>query len=80
MSRLLSPFIGLLNRLSYISLQIAAAAEQRTAVAEEIDRNIVSISTLGQQTADGARDTSQASQEVSRLAQSLSKLVSGFKV
>ena len=69
-----------IHSVADVSLQIASAAEQQTSVAEEIDRNVVSISAVGQQTAAGARETAEASHEVSRLAQELSELVRKFKV
>ena len=69
-----------IHSVADISLQIAAAAEQQTAVAEEIDRNIVSISQVGRETAEGARETAMSSQQVSHQAQTLSELVKRFKV
>ncbi|WP_263146250.1 methyl-accepting chemotaxis protein [Pseudomonas sp. RIT-PI-AD] len=62
------------------NLQIATASEQQAHVAREVDRNLVSIRDLSIQSADGARQTSTASAELSRLASDLNTLVQRFKV
>lgn len=66
--------------ISDMNTQIASAAEEQSAVAEEIDRNITNISQLGDQTADGARQTETSSQEMAQLAVQLQTLVGQFKV
>jgi methyl-accepting chemotaxis protein len=63
-----------------MNTQIATAAEEQSSVAEEINRNIISVSDLGNQTAAGANQTSISSEELSRLATDLQSLVSQFKV
>lgn len=60
--------------------QIAAAAEQQTAVAQDIDRNIVEINHTGERTAQGASQTEQASQELSELVTRLKQLIGAFRV
>jgi methyl-accepting chemotaxis protein len=60
--------------------QIAAAAEQQTAVTHDIDRNIVSINEAGQRTAEGAGQTEQASREMSQLVGQLRELIAAFRV
>ncbi|MCD1609336.1 methyl-accepting chemotaxis protein [Stutzerimonas kunmingensis] len=60
--------------------QIAAAAEQQTAVAHDIDRNIVAINEAGQRTAEGAGHTEQASRELSQLVGRLQQLIGAFRV
>ncbi|MDP5190464.1 methyl-accepting chemotaxis protein [Rheinheimera baltica] len=59
---------------------IAGAAEEQSKVAREIDRNIVTISDLAAQTADGSSQTTASATELSRLAIQLNTLVSKFKV
>jgi len=63
-----------------MNTQIAAAAEEQSAVSEEINRNIVNISQLSEQTAGGADQTTAASSELSRLASELQGLVELYKV
>ncbi|WP_165839990.1 methyl-accepting chemotaxis protein [Motiliproteus coralliicola] len=62
------------------SLQIASAAEQQTAVAGEVDQKIAAISTLGNQTAEGAKETEQACQQMQQQSGRLAAAVSSFKV
>ncbi|UQY35390.1 methyl-accepting chemotaxis protein [Pseudomonas fulva] len=62
------------------NLVIASAAEQQAQVAREVDRNLVNIRDLSQQTSAGANQTRAASQELSCLAVSLNGLVTAFRV
>lgn len=60
--------------------QIAAAAEQQTAVAHDIDQNIVQINQTGELTAQGADETAKASQDMSAQVEHLKTLISAFKM
>ena len=62
------------------SQQISTAAEEQTAVAHDIDRNIVSINEAGQRTAEGAGHTAQASRELTELVAQLQRLIGAFRV
>ncbi|WP_268800125.1 methyl-accepting chemotaxis protein [Pseudomonas huanghezhanensis] len=62
------------------NLVIASAAEEQAQVAREVDRNLVNIRDLSVQSANGARQTSASSHELSRLAANLSQLVQRFNV
>lgn len=62
------------------SQQIAAAAEQQTAVSHDIDQNIVQINQSGEQAADGARRTEQASSRMGELVGELQRIISAFRV
>jgi methyl-accepting chemotaxis protein len=66
--------------ISDMNLQIASAAEEQSGVAEEMNRNIIAIRDVAEQTAKGATQTATASEEMSRLASELQMLVSQFKV
>lgn len=59
---------------------IATAAEEQSAVAEEINQNIVSVSTLAVQAAQGAEHTAASSQELEATAHKLQEMISMFKV
>ena len=63
-----------------MNTQIATAAEEQSAVAEEINRNVVNISEIVDRTAEGASQTSMASEELAKLAGELQQLVNAFKV
>ena len=62
------------------SQQIAAAAEEQTAVSHDIDQNIVEINQSGERTAEGARSTEQASNRMGELVSELQKIIHAFKV
>lgn len=63
-----------------MAAQIATAAEQQTSVNEEINRNVVNISTISDNTANEAISTSSASTELAALASELKQQVAQFKV
>jgi methyl-accepting chemotaxis protein len=60
--------------------QIASATEEQSAVAEDINRNIVETRDLAQQAVAGASQMQAASQQVARMAQELNGLVARFQV
>lgn len=68
---------GVINERNIV---IATAAEQQAQVAREVDRNLVRIRDLSQQTSRGAEQTSAASQDLSRLATQLKAMTGRFKV
>ncbi len=68
------------STMADMTSQIATATEQQSATAEEINRNIASICQIGEETANGARDTSGASDELARLAARLQAQVQQFRV
>ncbi|WP_434134692.1 methyl-accepting chemotaxis protein [Pseudomonas luteola] len=69
-----------ISEINERNLVIASAAEEQAQVAREVDHNLVNIRDLSVQSSEGARDTTAASQELSRLAVELNTLVSHFKV
>jgi methyl-accepting chemotaxis protein len=66
--------------ISDMNTQIASAAEEQGAVAEEINRNIVNISQVADQTVAGAQQTAASSEVLSKLAVQLQDLVAKFRV
>lgn len=65
--------------ISNMNIQIASAAKEQSNVAEEINQNVVNISQVVDQTAEGAQQTQISSQELSNLANELQILVDQFK-
>lgn len=65
--------------ISDMNTQIATAAEEQSAVAEEINRNINTISSLGQQVFKSAEMSSASSNELANLSAGLQHLVGKFK-
>ncbi|MFJ5296329.1 methyl-accepting chemotaxis protein [Pseudomonas sp. NPDC088368] len=69
-----------INQISERNLVIASAAEEQAQVAREVDRNIVNIRDLSQQSSSGANQISASSTELSRLAGELNQVVTRFRV
>ena len=61
-------------------IQIAAAAEQQSQVAEEINQNVVRIVEAAQRSDAGVTQTTEASHELARLGENLRTLIGQFKV
>lgn len=76
----LQAITGVVDNIKSMNMQIASAAEQQSATAEEINRNIVNISEVAQETAGGSQQTASASDELARLASDLQSQVGKFKV
>ncbi|MGR3887184.1 methyl-accepting chemotaxis protein [Pseudomonas sp. 1152_12] len=60
--------------------QIAAAAEEQTAVAEEINRSVLKVKDVSEQTSAASQETAAASVELARLGADLQRWVGKFKV
>lgn len=62
------------------NMQIATASEEQAHVARDVDRNLVSIRDLAMQSTEGARQTLEASNELSKLAVRLNDMVGKFRL
>ncbi|WP_028239848.1 methyl-accepting chemotaxis protein [Stutzerimonas azotifigens] len=62
------------------NIQIASAAEEQSAVAEDINRNVTEINDVVIQVSAGAEQTAATSLELARLAEQQQQLVGRFKV
>lgn len=60
--------------------QIAVASEEQSAVAQEINRNIVNIQSISEKTSVGATQTAKSSQQLLALGNQLRQLVEQFRV
>ncbi|XXD90739.1 methyl-accepting chemotaxis protein [Pseudomonas sp. Z4-7] len=76
----LENILGAVGMIVDQNQQIAAAAEQQTAVAHDIDQNIVEINRAGERTAEGAHQTEDASRELSAQVVQLKQLINAFRV
>ncbi|MCP5093296.1 MAG: methyl-accepting chemotaxis protein [Gammaproteobacteria bacterium] len=74
----LASITAAVGHINEMNTQIATAAEEQTAVAEEIDHNVVSISEIANQTAAGTEEITAVSEETLRLAQDLQSLANGL--
>ncbi|TVO68548.1 methyl-accepting chemotaxis protein [Sedimenticola selenatireducens] len=76
----LNKIVQSISTISDMNTQIASAAEEQSAVAQEIDRSIVQISQLAEEATRGSDRVATSSQELSRLSEGLQAQVSQFKV
>ena len=63
-----------------MNTQIASAATEQEAVAEDINRNVISIADVSEHTATASEQTASSSMELARLGEELRGMVSQFKV
>ncbi len=68
-----------IGRINDMNSQIAAAAEEQSSVAEEINRNVATINELGQHTAEEAYRNGEISQELINEARRQQQLVAQFQ-
>ncbi|MBE7375988.1 methyl-accepting chemotaxis protein [Pseudomonas sp. AL-54] len=68
------------SQINDMNNQIASAAEEQSAVAEDINRNVANIGLVAQQVAGGAEEASQASADLTRLAEQQRRLINQFRV
>ena len=76
----LENILGAVGMIVDQNQQIAAAVEQQTAVAHDIDQNIVEINRAGERMAQGAHQTEDASRALSAQVVELKQLISAFRV
>ncbi len=68
------------SAIQAMNQQIAAAAEQQSAVAEEINRSVLNVRDVSEQTSAASEETASSSIELARLGTHLQTLVGRFKV
>ncbi len=68
-----------IDTINDMNNQIASAAEEQTAVAEEINHNISNISHVSEETSVGAKNTADACHELLELANQLRSTVGNFR-
>lgn len=69
--------IGIINSMN---TQIASAAEEQTAVTEEMNRSVMNIARVAQETSSGIERTTELSQALAAISQQLSQQVNNFKL
>ncbi|PTU03325.1 methyl-accepting chemotaxis protein [Pseudomonas sp. HMWF031] len=77
---MLEDVFATITEINERNLVIACAAEEQAQVAREVDRNLLNIRELADQSGHGADQTRKASEELTCLAQKMDALVAGFKV
>ncbi|MFN3984829.1 MAG: methyl-accepting chemotaxis protein [Rhodocyclaceae bacterium] len=68
------------ERIADLNGRIAHSAEDQSGRTDEINRNVVTISTIAAQTLEGARESASASESLAQLAAELRNLIGRFKV
>ncbi|MHC8396824.1 methyl-accepting chemotaxis protein [Pseudomonas sp. LB3P93] len=63
-----------------MNTQIASAAEEQSAVADDINRNVINIGQVANEVAGGADESSVASADLTKLAEQQRRLINQFKV
>ena len=76
----LDAIAALIGTISSMNAQIASAAEEQTAVAEEINRSVHHIADAVDGVAQEAAEGAQTSRELNSLAESLQRLVGQFRI
>lgn len=76
----LSAITRTVSEIQAMNMQIATAAEEQSAVAEEININVVNVNNIADQSAAAVEETSTSAAELARLSQSLQSLVTRFKI
>ncbi|MFP4463259.1 MAG: methyl-accepting chemotaxis protein [Guyparkeria sp.] len=76
--RALDSITEAVDQINNMSMQIATATEEQSAVAEEMDRNITSISSETEETSEGARQVARLGTDLSGMAADLQKLLEQF--
>lgn len=66
--------------ITEMNTQIASAAEEQSAVAEDINRNVATIDQVAKSVAGGAGEASAASAGLTKLAEQQRRLINQFKV
>ena len=76
----LAVIAGEVSSISDMNNQIAAAAEEQTAVANEVNSNVSNVTLAANEAAEGAKQTSQISEELVALSAQLEQLVARFRL
>ncbi len=68
------------DTINEMNTQIASAAEEQTAVTEDINRSLVRIVKIAEDTAQGTLETEKASERLGQLANTVHRLVGQFRI
>jgi len=79
-SEILTDISTMVSQINDMNIQIAAAAEEQGATAEEISSNVTRVSDLSESTKAQTEQTSEASAELAQLGASLRDMVKAFKL
>ncbi|WP_299801877.1 methyl-accepting chemotaxis protein [uncultured Shewanella sp.] len=69
-----------IEQINQLNIQIATASEEQSLVTEEINRNIINISDISDQTAAGAEQAQAATLELASLAENMQQEITYYRV
>jgi methyl-accepting chemotaxis protein len=76
----LNEIVGMIQNLTDMVAQIAAASEEQSSASEQISKNAEAISTLTVETAQGTQQIAHAAEDLNRLTEDLQKIIGRFKL
>jgi len=76
----LDALASIVTTINDLNMQIASATEEQSQVAQEIDLNIVNVSRVAGETAEGAHRTSNLADEMTGLVSGLQSVINQFKI
>jgi len=76
----LDTIAGAVNTINTMNIQIATASEEQAAVAEEINRNIIRIVQIADETSAGAHTTAEATSELAEISMELQNNTNVYKL
>jgi methyl-accepting chemotaxis protein len=66
--------------IQQLNHQIAAAVEEQSSVAEEVNRSIISVRDVAEQSASATQQATASTAELARLGVDLQRMIATFKV
>jgi methyl-accepting chemotaxis protein len=76
----LATIMEAIAQINDMATHIASAAEEQSAVSEEINRSIVKINDVASEVSEGAKQTDLASDDIAKLANGLQGMVARFRL
>lgn len=70
----------MVSHISDMNIQIATATEEQTAVAEEVNRNVIVISDVAEQNTAATNQITASSEELACMGANLQEMIWQFKV
>ncbi len=72
--------VGQVNAIMDMNTMVATAVKEQSAVAEDMNRNITTISQIAEETSQGANETAKTSHNLADLARQMEQRLDAFKI
>ncbi len=76
----LKEIVAMIQNLTDMVSQIAAASEEQSSASEQISKNVEAISTVTGETAQGTQQIARAAEDLNRLTENLQQILGKFKL